>query len=347
MATSTTSLGGRILRSIRNFIIFFLFIGLAGAAVYAISMLNARTYWLEYKDGSIIVAKGKMWPQGRAPYTPTDMALAQTYAPIAVKGQPVTLPEEGFSEREALDRALFDILANLAQRGISGDDAEQLTLAEGYVQRMERLANLSTEQIGRRTRMRTELAFFTARRKIDEARIALEAARADLKIAADLDARHKERANELLLAIDPQLKMLIEALRATSAIASAPAGETNVAPQIREALGAVLEPKADAGDAQDGGSADAPAKGRGAGKRSRPQSRSAETCCAQSCSAETCRAENGDTESRSAKSRAQRSCPRPVGTPSLATDFQKPSKPKLGLRIRKPAPHERPAYLRK
>lgn len=271
MATSTTSLGGRILRSIRNFIIFFLFIGLAGAAVYAISMLNARTYWLEYKDGSIIVAKGKMWPQGRAPYTPTDMALAQTYAPIAVKGQPVTLPEEGFSEREALDRALFDILANLAQRGISGDDAEQLTLAEGYVQRMERLANLSTEQIGRRTRMRTELAFFTARRKIDEARIALEAARADLKIAADLDARHKERANELLLAIDPQLKMLIEALRATSAIASAPAGETNVAPQIREALGAVLEPKADAGDAQDGGSADAPAKEEAPAKEAAPK----------------------------------------------------------------------------
>ena len=83
---SQLSLGVRLLRAIRNLFILTLIVGLAGAAAYSLSQVNARTYMLEVQNGQLVVLKGKFLPMGAAPWSPSDPALVDTYSPIDLEG---------------------------------------------------------------------------------------------------------------------------------------------------------------------------------------------------------------------------------------------------------------------
>src|SRR5437868_4652471 len=137
---SEPSFGTRLLRAIRNLFILTVVVGCAGAAVYALSMVNARTFTVEVQNGRLVVLKGKM--------------------------------------------------------------------------------------------MQSDVAFFLARTRLDDARRQLEEALVQLKLAAESDSKSKAQASLMLLAVEPQVKLLSTTLRAT-----------NVTADGTNTLSKVLEPQ--------------------------------------------------------------------------------------------------------
>src|SRR5262245_32531005 len=103
-----STFGRRASSAFKRLIVALLVLALAGAVVFLLSQLNARTYSLEYANGKIFILKGRMLPLGAEPYRPQDPALAEAYAPIDTHDHdPGRLMQMRFSEREELDRALF------------------------------------------------------------------------------------------------------------------------------------------------------------------------------------------------------------------------------------------------
>ncbi|MEW6432200.1 MAG: IF-2 protein [Myxococcota bacterium] len=207
----------RLVRAFRNLVVFSLVVGAAGAAVYAMSLLNSRTYSLEVRNGQLVVLKGRMMPTGAEPWLPGDPVLADTYAPIELEGNTaLTVVDKKYQERDELDRAMFSVLYMLAAPRIASDAPKDFEKALGYVRRAERLSGLSEDQRAQLKKAQVDLAFFLARVRLDDARRQLEEALAQLKLAAESDSRHKDDANLMLLAVEPQVKLLSGTLRATT-----------------------------------------------------------------------------------------------------------------------------------
>jgi hypothetical protein len=209
--------GARLLRAFRNLVVFSLVVGAAGAAVYALSLLNARTYSLEISNGQLIVLKGRMMPTGAEPWLPSDPALADTYAPIDLEGNTaLAAVSQKYQERDELDRALFTVLQMLATPRVASDVPKDLEKGLVYVRRAERLSGLTEDQRSTLKKMQVDLAFFLARVRLDDSRRQLEEALAQLKLAAESDSRHKAEATLMLMAVEPQVKLLAGTLRATT-----------------------------------------------------------------------------------------------------------------------------------
>lgn len=209
--------GTRLYRAFRNLVVFSLVLGAAGAAVYALSLLNSRTYSLEVRNGQLVVLKGRMMPTGAEPWLPSDPTLADTYAPIDLEGNTaLTVVDKKYQERDELDRAMFSVLYMLAAPRIASDAPKDFEKALGYVRRAERLSGLSEDQRAQLKKAQVDLAFFLARVRLDDARRQLEEALAQLKLAAESDSRHKDEANLMLMAVEPQVKLLSGTLRATT-----------------------------------------------------------------------------------------------------------------------------------
>jgi hypothetical protein len=212
-----TTFGARLARTLRNLLVFSVVVGAAGAAVYALSRLNSRTYSLEVRDGRLVVLKGRLLPTGAEPWQPADPALADAYAPIELEGNTaLTVVGVTYPERDELDRALFGVLFALASPRIASDSPKDLEQALAYVRRAERLSGLSAEQRTQLKKAQGDLAFYLARVRLDEARHQLEEALAQLKLAAEGDHRHRAQATVMLLAVEPQVKLLAGTLRATT-----------------------------------------------------------------------------------------------------------------------------------
>jgi hypothetical protein len=214
---SQPDFGTRLFRAFRNLVVFSLVVGALGAAAYAMSLLNSRTYSLEVRNGQLVVLKGRMMPTGAELWLPSDPMLADAYAPIDLEGN-TALPVVGkkYQERDELDRALFSVLFTLAEPRIASDSPKDLEKALVYVRRAEKLAGLSEAQRGQLKKAQVDLAFYLARVRLDDARRQLEEALSQLKLAAESDSRHKDEANLMLLAVEPQVKLLAGTLRATT-----------------------------------------------------------------------------------------------------------------------------------
>ncbi len=211
------SFGTRALRFVRNLLLLSAFVSIAAVAVYALSLVNSRTYTLEIHGNQLVIHKGRMFPTGSEPWIPSDSTLADAYAAIDLDGNN-TLPAIGrsFGERDELDRSLFTVLEALAApRVASGKDAD-LEKAFAYVRRAGRLPGITAEQKARLAKLQTDLAFFLARLRLDESRRQLEEALMQLKLAAESDSRHRTEAGMMLLAVEPQVKLLSATLRATA-----------------------------------------------------------------------------------------------------------------------------------
>ncbi len=212
------------MRSLKKLVLALLVLGLGGAVVFLLSQLNARTYKVEVVDGNLVVMKGRLLPTGSEPYRPGDPALKETYAPVPLDGTiPGSLVNEQFTERDQLDRALFEVVSGLARARITSDDPSVLEQGLYYLRRAEKLSGASEEQRQSLKVMHSEVAYYLARSKLDQARSEVAEAISQLKLAATTSNRHAHNANQMILEVEPAAKAFEEALRKAAHRLSAPA----------------------------------------------------------------------------------------------------------------------------
>lgn len=209
--------GTRLLRALRNIVFLLLVLGLAGAALYALSLVNSRTYLLDVRGGQLVVLKGKLLPLGAEPWSPSDPVLMDAYAPVALEGNTsLTVAGQRFEDRDELDRALFQVLETLALPRLASDTPKDLEKGLVFVRRAERLNGLTDGQRTSLKKMQRDVAFFLARTRLDDARRQLEDALVQLHLAAESDSKTRGEASLMLLAVEPQVKLLATTLRATT-----------------------------------------------------------------------------------------------------------------------------------
>jgi hypothetical protein len=248
MSTTSDSLGRRASRALTRLVVTLLVLALLGAVVFLLSQLNARTFSLETVGGNLVVMKGRMLPMGSEPYRPSDPALAAAYAPFDLAGGSAGgLTGARFDERDAMDRALFTLLEGLARPKLVSDDAQTLAQGLAFLSRMQKLGGVSDDQRRTLRTLESEVAFFQARSKLDEARRDIGEALAQLRLSADSSSRHARAAHRMMAAIEPAANALEDALRRAVYTLDSDA-EVGVSPP-----GAVLSP-APAPAAPDAGS---------------------------------------------------------------------------------------------
>jgi hypothetical protein len=179
--------------------------------------VNARTYLLEVRNGQLVVLKGKLMPTGADPWNPADPGLVDAYAPVDLEGNvALTVVGQKFDDRDELDRAMFQVLEMLARPRLASDEPKDLEKGLALVRRAEKLHGLTEAQRTSLKKMQTDVAYFLARIRLDDARRQLEEALAQLKLAAESDTKTRAQASLMLLAVEPQVKLLSTTLRATT-----------------------------------------------------------------------------------------------------------------------------------
>jgi hypothetical protein len=224
---SQQGFGSRAMRALTRLVVTLLVLAMGGAVVFLLSQLNARTFTLEVDGGQLVVLKGRMLPWGAEPFRPSDIGLADTYAPIPLENHdvPSSLLTERFSERDELDRALFTQLEALARPRIASDEPQKVERGVYYLRRAERLTGLGQEQRNTLKVLLGEVAYYQARQKLDDARKLITEALAQLRLAAESDNRHARNANQMLTKVEPSATALEEALRVAVHSLSGPASK--------------------------------------------------------------------------------------------------------------------------
>ncbi|HEX4803919.1 MAG TPA: IF-2 protein [Myxococcaceae bacterium] len=212
------------MRSIKKLVITLLVLGLGGAVVFLLSQLNARSYRVEAVDGNLVVMKGRLLPTSSEVYRPGDPALREAYAPLPLDGtSPGNLVNEEFTERDQLDRALFEVVSSLARARITSDDPSVLEQGLYYLRRADKLTGATEEQRQSLKVMHSEVAYYLARSKLDQARNDVAEAISQLKLAATTSNRHAHNANQMIMEVEPAAKAFEEAMRRAAHGLSAPA----------------------------------------------------------------------------------------------------------------------------
>jgi len=214
MSSTSDSLGRRAGRAFTRLVVTLLLFALLGAVGFLLSRLNARTFTLQQTDGKLLVLKGRMLPVGADPYRPSEPALAAAYAPIDLMGGTAAgLDGATFEERDALDRALFGFLEGLARPKLVSDDPAVLNQGLAILARMQKLGGVNDEQRKTLRGLESEVAFFQARTRLDQARRDIAEAVTQLRLAADSGGRHARPAHRMLSVVEPSAAALEEALR--------------------------------------------------------------------------------------------------------------------------------------
>jgi hypothetical protein len=222
-----SSFGQRASRALVRLVVTLLLLGCAGAAVFFMSQLNARTFSLRIQDGKLTVLKGRMMPAGAMPFRPTDPTMADAYAPLDLEGTTAAAPftEQGYSDREALDRALFQIIETLAAPKVASDEPSKQERGIQLIRRAEKLPGLTEEQRRSLERLKAEVAFYQARSKLEDAQRLVVEGLTQLRLAAQSKNRHERSANQMLANVEEPAKALEEALRKAVHVLSAPPEE--------------------------------------------------------------------------------------------------------------------------
>ena len=222
----------RTTSALSRFVVVVLILTLGGAVLFLLSQLNARTFRVEVIDGNLAVVKGRMFPVGTEPYRPADAAQKEAYAPIPLEGTWIGgLAEQHFYDRDDLDRALFEVLARLASPRVNSEDPQALERGVYYLRRAEKLSGLSEEERLALKGMQTDVAYYLARAKLDDARRQIAEGLTQLKIAAGVQNRHTRSANQMISEVEPAASALGEALRrAVHTLSSPPEPEASSPP---------------------------------------------------------------------------------------------------------------------
>jgi hypothetical protein len=218
------SLGARAKRTAVRIGVVLVVLVMGVAVFQLLSQLNARTFTIRQEGELLVVHKGRAFPAGSEPYHPSDPLLADTYAPIPSERLQVgALLERRFTDRDELDRALFDVLEKLARPKLYSDESVDLDRGLYFVRRAEKLKGLTEEQRAALKGMQSELSYYLARTRLDDARRQLAEAMAQLQIAADSNDRNARSAHQMLLEVREPGKALEEALRRAVHSLSTPA----------------------------------------------------------------------------------------------------------------------------
>jgi hypothetical protein len=213
---SETSFFTRLLRGIRNVIILSVIVGLGVLVAYQMSLVNSRTYALEIKDGNLHVLKGTLMPKGFAEFAPSDARLAMAYAPLPLNGNAVDVVGKSYEDRDALDHQMFAVIETLAKPRLTSDVPKDIETVLQLLGRADCLDGLTSAQRDSLKSMKSSVAFFVAKQRLEDSRKQLEEALSQLKLAAEADNKRKDEAKMMLLAVEPQVKLLAQALRTTS-----------------------------------------------------------------------------------------------------------------------------------
>lgn len=223
-------------------------LALLGVVGVLLAELNARSFTVVEDTGRLVIHKGRHLPVGMEPFRPSDLALADTYAPITIEGPvPGTILGEKFRDRDELDRALFDVLEQQAKPRVVSDDPATLEKGLYALRRAERLTGLSIAQKESLKRMQVDVSYFQARLKLDEARRIIGEAVGLLRVAAGSQNTHARSASAMIAAIEPQTKSLEDAIRVAVHQLARSAAETVAEERNAEPDVAAPEATADAG----------------------------------------------------------------------------------------------------
>jgi hypothetical protein len=208
-------LGHRLATGFRRLLTFLAVVALLGLVSFLASERNARTYSVEVRSDQLVVLKGRMLPVGTARWAPSDPALAETYAPIPLEGYRVesSLLAKRFDDRDELDRALFGVLEQLARPRLDSDEPKTLERGFAYLRRAKRLPGITQEQRTSLGRMESELSWYQARLKLEQARQLLSEALSQLEIAGTGRNRNSEKANQLAARIAAPTRQYEDVLR--------------------------------------------------------------------------------------------------------------------------------------
>lgn len=218
------TLGQRAKRTAVRLMVTLVVLALGAAVFELLTQLNARTFTLQQEGEQLVIHKGRALPIGSEPYHPSDPLLADTYAPIPLEKMQVgALTERRFTDRDELDRALFDVLEKLARPKLYSEEAADLDRGLYFVRRAEKLKGITEDQRTSLKAMQSELSYYLARTKLDDARKMLAEAMTQLQIAADSADRNARSAHQMLLEVNEPTKALEEALRRAVHQLSAPA----------------------------------------------------------------------------------------------------------------------------
>ena len=218
------SFGQRAKRTLTRLLVVAVILALGGAVAILLSNLNARTFTVEAQDGSLVVMKGKLFPLGNSPYRPADPPLAAAYAPFPLQGAtPATLLARKFTDRDELDRALFEFLEQQAKPRIASEDSNVVEKGLESLRRAEKLPGVSVEQQRTLKAMQAEVAFYQARTRLEEARRLVAESLTQLRIAAEAQNRNARAAHQMITAVGPAAEALEESLRNAVHTLSAPA----------------------------------------------------------------------------------------------------------------------------
>lgn len=219
-----STFGARAKRTMTRLFVFLVVLALAGATLFLLSQLNARTYAVEKEGDELVVVKGRMLPVGRMPFRPSDPMLQDAYAPIPLEGMdPGSILDQRFTEKDELDRALFDVIERLARPRAYSDDPQKLDRALYYVRRGGKLAGITPEQRQTLKALQAEVSYYVARTRLDDARREVAEALTELRLAADSNNPHARSANQMLSEVEPAAKALEESLRRAVHTLSTPA----------------------------------------------------------------------------------------------------------------------------
>jgi uncharacterized protein YfeS len=221
--TNQQGFGYRARKTFVRLFVFLCILALGGGVVFLLSQLNARTYTLAQENGQLLVMKGRNLPAGALPFRPSDPRLADTYAPIPLENHDVTsLLQQQFTERDDLDRALFPLLETLAKPRIVSDESERVEQGVYYLRRAQKLSGLTEEQRLSLQQMTSDVAYYQARQKLEDARKQIAEALTQLQVAAESQNKNARSAHQMLTTVGPAARQLEESLRAAVHTQSAP-----------------------------------------------------------------------------------------------------------------------------
>ncbi|RKG65303.1 IF-2 protein, partial [Corallococcus terminator] len=101
----------------------------------------------------------------------------------------------------------------LARPRIASGEPPKVERGLYYLRRAEKLAGITEEQRRSLQSMLTDVAFYQARQKLEDARRLVSEGLAQLKLASETENRHARSANQMLSTVGPAARDLEEALR--------------------------------------------------------------------------------------------------------------------------------------
>jgi hypothetical protein len=207
--------------ALSKLVLWLLVIGLLAAVWWLASERNLRRFaWRT--DGSVLtIAKGRFFPIGMANVASDDPQLGKVYGPIPIpQGAKVT--DQEFEDQTALDRALFDLIAQWARADSQKADEKSIAQAGNLVDRATALPGLTAEQHQQLAGLRGELAFTSAKQELMQAAKLVLSARRKLQSVEEGGGEHALEAAPMLRPLEGIQGLLEDASRSKQPGAPAP-----------------------------------------------------------------------------------------------------------------------------